>query len=873
VPAARLFEAWQVRMKLILRLAIREILSQPKFSIFFVINLAFGMLGFFTLLLLKQSIQTAIETQSRAMLSADISISSRRPITREEDQKIKDVISLTDGTYDKDRRSEITEMFSMLASSNETKSTSLLVQVKSVDLQFPLFGSLALERFGLITSGVRPDSPQDYPPLWAYPEVMTQLNLKMGDVVSLGRQKFRVSDSITRDVGTAFRLLSLAPKIYIRSQDLPSTDLLKVGSTNTKTIFYLLKTAEVSEVERKLQAALSDPAIDVKSHRSASEQMNRLVSYLSDYLALAAVVGLCLSALGTAFLFRNYLSRRFKDIGIFTSLGLSRMKSSMIFVCVAFVLAMLALVLSSLFSVVLSPVLLKLVRDFTPFDLRMSFSLESFLLFFLFSILVVAFSCAPIILKIQDLRPSGLFREQDHATVASSLRAWILLPFLLFTIWVVAAWQSNSPKVGLLFVAGLLGSFALVFIFAKTFFSLLKRLPESKLFPVRLAVRNVSRMSPGVLESFLCLSLGCLLTNLIPQLQANIQAEMSQPAGTKLPSFFLFDIQQDQVEKLKSLVAQHQVKIETLSPLVRARLMAINDQETQRTNESNSLQSREEERESRSRNRGYNLSYRNSLNETEELVDGRPFRDNVGEKSIAEVSVEKDFAGRLGIQIGDKLSFDIQGVPVDGRVVNLRRVRWNSFQPNFFIIFQTGFLEEAPKTFLGSIPSLPEETRRALQSSLVSELPNVSMIDVQRAVQQILDLMTQMSWALLFMAVLCVLSGLVVLYSVANLQAYSRRWDYSMLKIMGAGLRDIRISVLVEYGALALLASVIGVTLSVAMSYLLSIYVFDGSFEWSAWSFVLSIGAVTGLSILVVVVASHSYLIEKPGRYLFNRDL
>lgn len=858
-------------MKLILRLAWREIRSQPKFTLFFVLNIAFGMLGFFSLLLLKQSMEEAIETQSRAMLSADISVSGRRAITEEEEKKFVTVIEKLDQGYEPQRRTDIVEMFSMLASDSEKQKKSLLVQVKSIQEGFPLFGSVQLEKFGLLSSGKRPAHLGTYPPMWVYPEILPQLGLKLNELVRLGEQTFQVSDLVQKDIGTAFRLLSLAPKVYIQSQDLERTGLIRFGTTSTSTLFYILKSAPAELVENELQKVLLDPGLDVRSHKTASEQMNRLISYLSDYLALAAVVGLCLSSLGTGFLFRNYINKRFKDIGIFISLGLSRSKSALVFVAVAFLLSLAALLLSTIFSITVSPFLLNLVKAFTPFDLHFSFAFENVFFFFLFCFVTVALSCAPVILKIQDLKPSGLFREHEYATMSHSLKPWLVFPIALAVLWAVAIWQTQSPRVGSIFVASFLGSFLLIYFFARCLFYLIARLPQPHNIQWKIAFRNIVRMGPGVLESFLCLSLGCLLMNLIPQLQTSIRSEITQPESLSLPSFFLFDIQPEQVEPLQQLAKKHQFQLEALSPLVRARLAAINNQTFQKSEENETGQSREEQRNNNFRNRGYNLTYRESLNSSEVIIAGRPF--STQKEKEAEISVEKDFASRLNLKLGDKLSFDIQGVPIEGKIVNLRRVKWNSFQPNFFVVFQSGVLEEAPKTFLASIPSLPRVQRGVLQSELVSQFSNVSIIDVERAIQQILELTEQMSWALFFMAGLCILSGLVVLYSVANLQAYNRRWDYTMLKILGSKLSDLRKSVLVEYGGMAFLAALIGASISLLMSYVLSIYIFDGSFEWNTWSFVLSIAAVIVLSLLVVWIATYVYLKEKPGRYLFNRDL
>ena len=179
------------------------------------------------------------------------------------------------------------------------------------------------------------------------------------------------------------------------------------------------------------------------------------------------------------------------------------------------------------------------------------------------------------------------------------------------------------------------------------------------------------------------------------------------------------------------------------------------------------------------RNRGFNLSYRKELSESERIVQGKEFSGVFDESKgdLAEISVEKRFAKRLGFKMGDVLKFDIESIPIEGKIVNIREVKWTSFQPNFFVQFQPGVLEMAPKTFIATIPSLPLEKKHHIQDRLVRELPNISMVDVSRIVKRINEIIEQMSWALTFMSILCLFSGFVVIFSIANHQARTRRWE------------------------------------------------------------------------------------------------
>ena len=175
-----------------------------------------------------------------------------------------------------------------------------------------------------------------------------------------------------------------------------------------------------------------------------------------------------------------------------------------------------------------------------------------------------------------------------------------------------------------------------------------------------------------------------------------------------------------------------------LSPLIRARLVSVNGEPFQREMDDSNRQmlTREEERERRFRSRGLNVSYRPDLFNSEKIVAGTPLSNDYDFDSglPAEISIEERYASRLDLEMGDLLVFDVQGIPVEGKIVNLRQVKWNSFQPNFFILFQTGVLEDAPASFLGSVSGLDAASRISVQTRIIKEFPNVSVIDVTRIV-------------------------------------------------------------------------------------------------------------------------------------------
>jgi putative ABC transport system permease protein len=434
--------------------------------------------------------------------------------------------------------------------------------------------------------------------------------------------------------------------------------------------------------------------------------------------------------------------------------------------------------------------------------------------------------------------------------------------------YVLSLWQAHSFKVGSLFCATLLG-LALVFaLVASAGLKFLARRSRQGSLSSRLAITYLRSQQSHSLNSFIALGIGAALINLIPQIQHSIQSELQRPDGDTLPSLFLFDIQEDQAEALDALIRKSNVTPKALAPMIMARLSEVNGRPWQRSNDE--AVTREDEQEQRSRNRGVNLSYRGALVDAESIVEGTlfqgPYRQDSGKPG--EVSIVKSYAERLGVKIGDTLTFDVQGLPISAVITSMRSVKWNTFQPNFFLILQPGLMDDAPKTFLMTLPSIEFEKKLDLQKRIVDQFPNVSIIDVSKLVAKISELIEQMSLVLIVMGWLTVLTGHAVIFSIAQNQALARRWDSNLLKILGADFQVVLKATLKEFGWLGAGAAVLGSILGLAASFIIGKIIFKGIWQPSLLVPVTVTLALIGVCLITSYVATRRILGEKPVLYV-----
>jgi len=847
-----------------LKLAFRELLNNRRFSLFFIFNLALGLAGFIALDSFKESLDNHLGQNSKAILGADIALTSYLPF----EDKTLDALEAKFPQNTLSTRK--TTLFTMVASEDQSR----LVQITGIEKEFPFYGKMVLKKNGVVESENVEQSLALSGEAWVYPELLFMLGLKLGGSVKIGEKNFTIADTVLDDPSSSFSSFGLAPRVYLAYSQMQETALLsKKSRVSYQRLYRLPDGTDLSGLVVKLQNQInsfdgSDSKIRILTHKRAGNNLGRLLGYLNDYLGLVAMIAVFLAGIGAAYLFRNYLVHRFREISILMSLGATRQQTYRMVLWQLGLLGTGAALIAIFISLVILPLLPLLLKQFLPNGFETQLSLGSLLFALVLGGVGSLVFCLPVLSRIRTVQPLQLFHKnvgQQDVTPALWRQALSYLPLLILS-WSLSVWQSHSLIVGSAFVGMLLASILFLGSIAWLVLFLAGKLSQTSGSTMkRLAFRNLQRNRAGAISCFLALALGTLLINLIPQIYQGLQEEVSRPDDFRIPSLFLFDIQPEQMEPLRKTLSVEKVNLNYLSPMVRARLEKVNGKSFDFNSEEVSL-TREEERQQNFRRHNLNLSYRTQLSDSEQIVEGRLLATNFDLDSgkPAEISLEVRYAERMGFKLGDLLTFNVQEVLVEAIVINLRRVQWNSFQPNFFILFQPGVLEDAPGTFVGSIGGLDASRRMNVQNRIVSDYPNVSVIDVTRMVGRVLKISDQMVLALRLMAYLSILAGLVVVFSIARHEVEGRLWELNLLKVLGARFSDIQKMIQIEFAVLGIFAGLFGVAVSLIMSYGISWWFFANLWKWTWQTSLGSIIGVTALSVGVAWLATQRTLRSSP---------
>jgi len=299
------------------------------------------------------------------------------------------------------------------------------------------------------------------------------------------------------------------------------------------------------------------------------------------------------------------------------------------------------------------------------------------------------------------------------------------------------------------------------------------------------------------------------------------------------PNYFMFNIRPDQVDPMRQFFASREVAVPTLVPMIRARLTRINGEATSPRRIGTDRGRDFVEREA-------NLTWAATMQADNKLVAGTWWKE--GDGGGPRVSVEAELARALGIKLGDELTYDVAGESITAKVSSLREVKWESFKPNFFMVFSPGVLEGTTGTFITSV-HMPIE-KRAVMNDFVRLFPEVTAIDLEAVLTQVRGVMDKASLAVQYVFAFTLVAGVTVLLAAIQATRDERRYESAMLRTLGASRRVVLQGVAAEFTTLGLLSGTLAAVGATAAGYFFATYQLE--LEYTLDPAVWAIGLVAG---------------------------
>ncbi|MEM6334966.1 MAG: FtsX-like permease family protein, partial [Bacteroidota bacterium] len=417
-----------------------------------------------------------------------------------------------------------------------------------------------------------------------------------------------------------------------------------------------------------------------------------------------------------------------------------------------------------------------------------------------------------------------------------------------FAVWLTGDWVT-----GFWFAAGLVAVFALLAGTAYVLMWALRRVPLGGLpYVWRQGLANLYRPNNQTRVLVLSLGLGTFLLMTLYLTQRALIGQVEFAGIQSQANTILFDIQPTQVEGVTNIIEEQGLPLFERTPVVTMRLQRVNGRSVEALRDDSTYTG-----DRWPLFREYRSTYRDSLTAAETILEG-DWHGNVAydPSRPAEISIEQDIASDLGVGIGDELTFDVQGLPVQTRITSIREIDWQRLSSNFFVIFQPGVLEEAPQFFIATTRATGDEAGGRLQQAIVRAYPNVSVIDLDLILQTAEQILGRVSFVVQFMALFSIFTGLLVLLSAVAISRFQRVRESVLLRTLGASGGQVRQINGVEYLLLGMLATLTGLLLSIGGAWALARFTFDIPFSPPLMPILVAFVGVAGLTVLVGFLSS-----------------
>ncbi len=822
------------------RMAWRDSRSSRRRLLVFSISITLGIAALVSIGSFRSSLSQAIDDQTRTLVGADLVVSSSRAFRPEDEAIFRSL-----GTA---QAREV--RFSTMAVFPKGGGTRL-VSARALGGAFPFYGPMETDP---------PSAAQDFREGGSAvvdESLLIQFGAKPGDVIKIGEVEFEIAGALKKVPGEASAAGSLSPRVYLPLQDLARTELLKPGSIARYRNY--VKFAEGDEVEKRM--AILGPQIqklgmDYDTVASRKKDLGAALENLYRFLNLVGFIALLLGAVGVASAIQAHLQQKHRTAAILRCLGASARSTVIVYLLQAAAMGLIGATAGAALGVVMQRIFPVILKSFLPIAIPNTIAWTPIVTGMLLGFGICVLFALPALLRFRHVSPLLILRgsDNDNGTRRFDLPVALVYLLMIASVTAFAVAQSEKWTHGLIF-AGALGLAVLIFAgMAKLLIVLVRKFfPHSWSFALRQGLANLYRPNNRTLLLTVSLGLGTfLLLNLYLSREVLLSQFRSIGTGDQ-PNIFLFDIQPDQAAGVAETVRSFGLPVIQEAPIVTMRLAEVKGRKT-----ADILADPQRKIPEWQLQREYRSTFRDTLSETEKIVDGKWIGrvENYKPGDVVPISLDKEIARDFDATIGDELVFDVQGVPLRTRIASTRDIDWKRFQTNFFVVFPAGVLENAP-TFGVLVSRVPDAAASArLQSGIVAKYPNVSALDLTAVIQTVDSILTKVALVIRVMSLFTVGAGLIVLGSTIWSGRYQRLKESVLLRTLGASRSQIYQILCAEYFMLGVLASGTGIVLAVASSWALARFVFKLEYAPSLWPLLVAFASVSALTVLTGLFTS-----------------
>lgn len=766
-------------------------------------------------------VDRALHVQASQLLAADLVVVADQPYSSMiRDEAQQNGLSVAES---------VTFPSMVLASGN-----TMLATYKAVSHGYPLRGTVTVrDRHGVTHTGRF--APQAGT-VWADTRLLTRLNIRLGDRITLGNIALTLVAEMVNEPDGVMDPYNFIPRLLFNVHDLPATGLIQPGSRARWRMMVAGSAKSLAEFKHGLVPRLAR-GMRIEDVEESRPEIRSALAHTRYFLGFTSMLVVVLSIAAIVLVVRRYLVRHWHSVAGLRCMGMTSIQIVWLFALVFSALALLSGSAGSVVGLVLQFILGRLASDWVGSSLPLPAWWITALGPLVAFLLLLGIALPPLY-ALRHISPAAVLRD----TIGHAPLGWMAPLCIIMVIVLLSAWQVGSLFVSSALLIGLLGFFILTAAIAFILIWAIRRYSYETRIGWRFGLVNLARRPwLTVLQmTTLATALMALLTLTLVRNDIIMAWQRHLPADT--PNTFVINLQQMQREAFQQQFRDDKRPVPELMPMVRGRLVLINGQPVRAADYPN------DDRARRLVEREFNLSWHTTLPPGNAIVAGQWWNEKKT-KLYGQFSVEQSLAKTLGIKLGDTLTFEAAGIPIEAKVTSLRAVAWDNFRANFFVLAPPGLFDGQVASWITSFKLTPLD--HVWLNRLVARFPNITVIDVTQIIDQVRHIIEQLSRAVELLFGLALLVGIVVLWAALFSTRDERLGDASLMRILGASRRQIRVVVISELIWLGALAGLLGALGAIVMGYLAAILLFDlpGTVSW----YLLPCGMFVGMSLVTLV--------------------
>jgi putative ABC transport system permease protein len=802
-------------------------------SVMFSLTTLTGVNGF------SRSIQQALTADARALHAADVIVRSNFPVSSSTDDRINQLE--TDSLVQSAR---VYEFYSMARTVDD--SGSLLSQIKVVEPGYPFYGQIQLQsgrRFQDVLTGNAAivDSA-----------VLDRLKCQLGDTVRLGGAELVIQDILVFEPDRPVTFFSLGPRIFVSANQLTAMDLVKPGGrVQYKRLIQVKNSEKLPLIFQAITAAASGQPEQVETFQTAKSRINQFLNNLLFFLGLIGMFILILSGMAIQSAVSAYVQDQEHTIAVISSIGANRQFIMTHYLIMTGFLGIVGTVIGIAagwgLQIAGASLIPGLVVDKTAILTSPGFLIEALSVGF---VVVGCFAFTPLF-RIRKLKPARIF-QKDMVRLSRSLVDYTGYGISSLIIMLFFFLKLDDRQTVLQIAGGMTAWVLLSAGFSAAALYGVKKI-RVRFLAIRLGLKSLFRPGNATVAVMTTLTVSFSVILAVILIESNLNASFITAYPADSPNLFFIDIQTDQ----KSALADELGDDAMFYPIIRARIQAINAMPIDRQKES--------DKKGDNLARNFNLTYRNTLLNDEIIQKGGQLFDS--NQTDLQVSILDTAAEIHPMDIGDRITFQIQGVPVDARISSIRTRTSGSIQPFFYFVFPESMMKDMPQTLFTAIRVSGDEIS-SIQRRISVQFPNISIIDVTQTLARMENLLGRLSTAIRFLMLFSVSAGLLLLINSIWSTRFARIQETVYYKISGAASSFLIRMITFENLFLGGFSAVLGLVLAQAVAWFVCRNLLDISYRGFLITCILMMSVTIILITAIGLMSSRAIIRHKPIEFL-----